>query len=227
MRLVTYGPIKNEVETELDLRGEDFVSPSELIAYGNDAIGDVETEIHNLGKESEYFLTSVTIPTIKGQALYDLPDNIYANKIIQILFKSPTESYEVRYLRGDHRFKRIMDASNADPYQFIIRNDSTPKIQLIPECNQSDGALVIWYIRYMNRIVDDSSVIDIPESDSYIKTKIKALCMAKENLGVMPPMMANEIENELKKLRKTLGDQVIEESHKSDDDFFEYYGCHN
>jgi len=182
---ITFGDAKTKVENELDLRAENFITETELKDYFNQAIDWLEAQIHKLGRENEYFLKQGTIALVNGTADYNLPDDIYANKIKALVFaRNTTEIYMVRRMRGqdrflDIKFTELNDSSDAD-YRYIPINQSanTPQIRLIPPSRiDSPDALTIWYIRNAGKISADSDVIDIPEFFSatiqFVKNEIK------------------------------------------------------
>lgn len=160
MRLWTYSEIKTKIEVDLDMQGEDFVTDDEMLGYVNDAIDKAEAVIHNLNED--YFLTSDTIPLVTDTSLYDMPANIYGNKIRHVHYDDGTSKYEVYRIR----LKEIPGVDASDCYRYLIENDSAsgPQMKTFPASRiTSSTAMTRYYIRNANRLTADADVCDIPE----------------------------------------------------------------
>lgn len=188
MRYWTLGEVREKIESDLDLLEEpDILSPNELVGYLNDAIDTVEQHFIRLG---DYFLSvSTKIDLFDGQSDYDLPDDIYATKIRQILCDN---EYIVRMVKDIRKIPVIAD-SIGDTYKYLLINSyetgGRPRIRLFPTPLQGEGQfLEIYYTRNANRILPDggdAQVVDIPEAMLYIITFIKMRIYEKEkNYGM-------------------------------------------
>lgn len=93
--LYTYSMIKDKLTNDLDLIDEPFITDAELLGYMNEAIEESETAVHTLGIEDTYFLATDFIYLVPGQPNYDLPADIYANKIRKMFYSSPTTTIVV------------------------------------------------------------------------------------------------------------------------------------
>jgi len=185
MRYWTYDEIKNKIRSDLGIEQETFVTPDELMGYVNAAIDEAEAEIHTIYED--YFLTRSEDSIVAGQAAYDMPSNVYANKLRGIVHKESDDVYPIK------RFKEKKDLFveleytkqfNNQDYQYILRNDSASlgiKIHLIPtpELGATDG-LILWYLRNASRMEDDTSICDIPEFTSFVIQYAKVRCYEKE-----------------------------------------------
>ena len=185
----TYSDIKEKVERELDIEAEEFIQPDEFLGYVNDGIDECEARIHKLGLEDDYFLTKAFLPIVSGTEDYAIPTNIYADKIRKIIYSNGADIYEVMRLRGKNRFEdiaRINQYNGAtDWYRFIIRNDSAAGgkiLQLVPPSRDTLAqAMTVWFIRNANKMVDDTSICDLPEiAMQYLYQYIKYRCYEKE-----------------------------------------------
>lgn len=90
--LYTYAMMKEKLENDLDLIDEPLVSEAELLGYINEAIEDSETAVHTLGIEDTYFLANDFIYLNPAQSTYDLPADIYANKLRKLYYANPSTS---------------------------------------------------------------------------------------------------------------------------------------
>jgi hypothetical protein len=229
MKTYTFGDLRNKIEAQLDLRGENFITYEELLAYCNDAISEAEAELHRLQIEDQYFLSSTTLTLIEGQTTIDFPSDIYANKVVSIICKEPDGlTYKVKQYHHTHRkdrFERILNAHPADEYQFIVLNQTTPKMLIAPAARSGSPQFTIWYIRQVKRVTDDSSIIEVPEFDMFLEASVKAKCRAKENLGAIPPDAMAEIQTARNLMLDTLANQVSEEADY--DTYFEHYVNHS
>lgn len=187
MKRWTLEEIKDKLMRDLDLEAEDFVTDHELIDIINEGIDDCEALIHGLGRENEYFLAKGTINLVQGQDTYDLPSDIYANKILAINYVNGSTIYPVRRMRAAHRFSDIevlKQFGGADDYKYLIIHDSTAdgyKINLFPTTRETlTGGLVMWYIRNANRLEVDADICDIPEFVYYVIAFAKYQVLFKE-----------------------------------------------
>lgn len=130
--------LKTRVKQRLDLEDEEFVVDSELTYYFREAVDYVESEIHKLNIEDQYFETVQPIAIVAGIADYTLPSNIYGNKVKRIIKNKNTDIYEVRRMTGINRYTDIATsymypASNI--LQYILINSSEkqkPVMRLVP-----------------------------------------------------------------------------------------------
>lgn len=228
MKTYTFADLRTRVEAELDLKGENFITYEELLAYCNDAITEAEAELHRLQLEDQYFLTNTTVTLNPGQTLIPFPSDIYANKIVSIICKDNDYTYKVKQYHNTHRmdrFERLLNADPSDIYQFIVINQVTPQIMIAPPARGNSPQLTIWYIRSIARVTDDASVIEIPEFDVFIEALVKSKCRAKENLGAMPPDAQAEVQAAKSLMLDTLSNRVMEEPDY--DPYFEHYINHS
>lgn len=229
MKTWTYAELKSNLLNELDLLGEEFVTPEELLSYFNGAIDAAEAEIHKLAVEDEYFLTKETIPLVQGVQEYTMPSNIYANKIRRIVYQNGQRVYTINRFRGSKMFEDIaatqIDPGNYIEYKYIIRNDSAavgPKIVLYPAAQETNPtAVTIWFVRNANRLVTEADVLDIPEFASFVLKYAKVKCMMKESHPAVQ-IAIGDLEQERQLMIDTLSDMVPDEDNKVEMDLSYY-----
>lgn len=187
MKFWTWAEIKAKIQAELDIQDEDFVREDELLGYANEAIDEAEAEIHTLYED--YFLTSVNIPVVTNNEFFSmsaLMPNIYGDKIRRIIFVAGdgTTNYTVNRLRDWKKFEYKAQAdtgTTTDLYQYMLVNDTpgVPQIMLVPKSRES-GTLKVWYLRNANRLVNETSICDIPEFINFVFSHMKVKVYAKE-----------------------------------------------
>lgn len=226
MRYPTYGELKERVEKELEIQDETFVSPTELLSYFNQAIDDAEQTIHTLYED--YFLTSENLALVIGQSEYDLPEDIYANKIRSVIYTKGTTSYEIERIRDMRKFKEIaieQISPSTDGYRYILKNPSGAdgiKLVLYPASRETDSAAVtVWYLRNATRAETDSSVCDIPEFSSYVVQFVKVMVMTKEMHPGLP-LAIQTLEYFRKQMVETLSEMVPDGANKIEMDLSLY-----
>lgn len=181
---LTYADIKAKVERDLDLEDEIFITDDEMLGYANEAIDEVEKDIHTLCED--YFLTRATITLVQGQEEYDLPTDIYAMKIREIIYKNGSECWSLVRCRDWHKFKNytanLVNNSGTQKYGYFILNSTagTPKLLLTPSPNEAGAYLTMWYIRNANKLTTTTSICDIPEAINYVMQYMKVKCAQKE-----------------------------------------------
>lgn len=190
MTYKTYLEMKSKILKELDLESEDFIQPDELLGYFNDAIDEMEASVHKLGREDLYFLNKATLTLVQNQDEYSLPSDIYANKIRRVVYHASDRIYAIKRLRQEQLFEQ-MEVVNLYPgandyYSYALYNPSAAsgvKLLLFPTPKENSSNVRIWYIRNANRMVDDTSICDVPEFYNFIYAYVKWKCRDKEFQG--------------------------------------------
>jgi hypothetical protein len=186
MEYPTFATMKARIKDDQDLEAEDFVDDTELMNIFNEAIRECEAHIHKLELEDIYFLTSDTPTLLNGTADYAMPTNIYANKLISVVYGNGTNIYEVKRMRGEKRFldKAITDQSGGSAnYQYMIVNNTAAagvKFKLVPASQENSTNITRWYIRSATKMEDDTSQCDIPEFLNFIYAYVKWRVLDKE-----------------------------------------------
>lgn len=174
----TYSELKLYLEKELDLEDETFITADEMLSYFNEAVDLVEAAIHTIYED--YFLTSDTILVVNGTASYDLPDDIYAQKIRRVLYNNGTNlKYEIKRVK---KLEDTMFFQSADLYQYLLRNSSSSgvKMNLYPTPAETNSYITVWYIRNAAKFAEDTDECDIPEFTSVIVQFVRYKCLTKE-----------------------------------------------
>lgn len=174
----TYAELKAYLEKELDLEDETFITEDEMLSYFNEAVDMVEAAIHNIYED--YFLTTAPLAITSGTAAYNLPSDVYAQKIRKVLYNdNGSLKYEIR------RIKRIEDTlyvESPDLYGYILLNSGSTgmKITLFPTPQDSNSNITVWYLRNAKRFTQDTDVCDIPEFTSVVVQFVRYKCLTKE-----------------------------------------------
>jgi hypothetical protein len=174
----TYGELKSMLLKELDLEDEKFITEDELLNYFNTAIDEVESAIHTIYED--YFLHNETIGLVSGQAEYDLPEDIYAQKIRALLYNdNGTKKYFVKRVK---KLEETMWVENEDYYRYLILNSPQTgiKAKLFPTPQETNNNLTIYYLRNAKRFEEDTDVCDIPEFTHVIVQYVRWKCLSKE-----------------------------------------------
>lgn len=167
-KIWTFDQMNTKIRTDIDLLEEDpdeqFVKKSEMIGYTNEAISEAEADIMSLNED--YFLASDYMPLIQGTSVYDLPKNIYAQKIRRVMYSNGSIIYPVKRIRNLSKFEKIAfgrQYSGSDDYQYFMSNSSPGNVQMelipaaretaiLPPLGGSFTPIERWYIRNANRI---------------------------------------------------------------------------
>lgn len=185
----TYAQLKTIIEEENDLEQEIFIQATELLEYFNRGIKMAEAAIHKLGLEDEYFKTSAPLALVTGASDIDLPENIYASKILEIVYESGNTIFEIKRIRGRDKlvYKKILNQTSVGSppiYRYDLKNDSADdgiQIELVPDSLETSASNVtIEYIREANILEDDDSVCDIPEFYTFLLAFVRWKVRDKE-----------------------------------------------
>lgn len=136
MKIWTVKEARDEILEELSLQDEIFVEYDELSGYFNKAITEAETEIMlaNNGAYDEYFLTKGFVPTVLGQEIYELPWNIYANKIRAVVYANGSLIYPIKRFRRKQKFVNqafTEEYGASDYYRYTLINDGPGQAQML------------------------------------------------------------------------------------------------
>ena len=138
MAYKTYGQLVTFVQNKLDLRDEDFVDAPELLEYCEEAIKYCEAEIHKMQVQDWYFETMAPIRLVNGRTTYDLPSNIYGQKVTRLVFDDGSDLYDVFKNRNLHRYSEqqlVSQYGQSSYYTYMLFNHNvlnTPTIELSP-----------------------------------------------------------------------------------------------
>lgn len=220
MRLWTYAEIDAKVRKDTDTKDENFISPTEMMGYCNEAIDEAEAEILTLYED--YFLTSEALSLVEGTANYDLPSDIYAQKIRSIIYSDGANTlYEIKPISNLQKFLKIaegqMAGGEAEDYRYFLKNSATEgnQLVLVPESRETSATVAtLWYIRNALRVTASSDEIDIPEFANFILAYMKARCRAKEENGVIPGDAAAQVEQQRKMMVDTLKGRVPDDNNQ-------------
>jgi len=166
MKIWTYSEAKQKLLTEYDLQDETFIHSNELIGYFNDGLQEAEAEIHTMNAENEYFRTKSFIPLVTGTGTYALPDNIYANKVICIMYANGSVIYPVVQYRRRFRYQDMLftdQYGQSDDYRYTLYNDVPGQARMeihpvarettiLPPTTGSFTPMIMWYMRNCARI---------------------------------------------------------------------------
>lgn len=197
MKLWTYAEIESKIRKDLDLQDDDnFVGNDELAGYVNEGIDIAEAEIMKLNED--YFLRSVPLTFVLGTANYDLPADIYGQKIRSFIYANGPRIYEIERIRDPRKFleKAIVDYNpTGEPfYGYMLKSVTAgeqDKIVIAPPAQESGTYGELWYIRNANRIpmstdsgqsrtTQLATVLDVPEWYLFIIEFAKMRCREKE-----------------------------------------------
>lgn len=195
--MITWGTIFAKIEADCILEDEQWIDEDECLGYANEAIKDAEAIVHSLYED--YFLDYATITFVAGTEEYDLPTNIYANKIRRFLFENGGNRYIIPRMQDWKKFERksMNDyLATSGSYEYFVVSPTAgaeSKIILSPTVQAADAGAFgkIWFIREANQLATASDTCDIPEFINYIYAHMKTNIYAKEGHPNLSLAMAN------------------------------------
>lgn len=208
----SYEMFRDKMQRERDVIISDdpeaFITNVEFKEYMNDAIDQAEQSIHALYED--YFLARATLTFTQGQEELDLPEGIYAHKIRRFLYRNGTERYTISRMRDWKKFEEyeLNDGFNDGAlHQYFLLNNTVPKILIVPAPTVTGNFGKIWYIRQANRIINDTDLCDIPESNKFIMAYLRLKIMEKDRDPLLSKAAA-DLAEERKFLEDTLASMV-------------------
>lgn len=229
MAFKTFGDLKSQLEKELDLEDEDFISVSEMMGYWNHAVSIAESHIITLGLRDKYFLSRQKLSTVLGAEEISLPSNIYANKLLKIVYNRNGTFYTVIPLDSKDMFENyeyLNFYASTDYYRYMITHTipGTEKLVLVPAARETaTDCMTIWYYRDANRYTADADICDLPEiAYEFLNCYVKEMCYAKESHVNYPGAHEERIEKE-QLMQSVLSGQISDnEMSKMDQDLSAY-----
>lgn len=225
MRYWTWGELSRKIKADTSTEDEIFVTPEELLGYANEAIDDIEKKIHTLCED--YFVSRTTIPVTPGEEEIPLPSDIYAMKVREVIYVYNNQSFEVRHLKNWKRFakyetNKAMNIAGTNSYHYFLINQTagSPKLILTPTPSQS-GVLKLWYLRNASQLVDETSILDIPEAASYVLKYCK-VCIMKKELNPLLETAKMELENTLRDIIAELSEMFPNNENEIEADYSHY-----
>lgn len=235
---ITYAQFRQKILADMDLEQEQFISPSELIGYTNTAITDAEALIHGLYED--YFLKTDSFDLVNGQQEYDLPTDIYADKLRRVLLNIDNATsgrlnkYRIQQIK---QFDRTLDIDTEDRYRYILINSSAGNRKMrfypIPTQTTTGGGVIRFYIRQANRVdptesqaTIDATLMDIPEFQSFLYAHVKYQIARKEKLGQDIQVYGGLLGDQKKLMEETLTSRTPDEDNHIGKDlsyYFDFY----
>lgn len=194
----TLAQLRTKVEQDLDLEGEIFIQPTEILGYFNEAIEEAEKIV--MGLQGDYFLCQARLPCPAGQgfgggsvglvtglSLYDLPAGILAHRLRAIVYRLGARMYQIHRMRDWKKFEeyalnQVAGPQNGVNYRWFLVNQipGEPQILFSPDVTETTDSVALWYQRQPNRLVLDTDIMDIPEAANYVMQYVKVRCLLKE-----------------------------------------------
>lgn len=223
MELRSFASLEEQIKDELDMNDEEFVVPRELRRYINDAIDVIEAAIHKGKREDHYFQTSDTITLVAGTQDYSYPSDIYASKVVRLIFDDGSQLYEVKRLRTQERYlytkqlNRYPSATERLWYMPVNPLDADAdgrRLRFYPTPQVSGAYITRWYIRNMHRYGNDNTELcDLPEFYRFVVDYVKVKVAEKEPSPMLPVFQGN-LEATQKLTIDTLVDQAEDEDNE-------------
>lgn len=222
MKVYRWGDLRDIILSELDLEEETFIDPAELINYANKAID--EGEQHLMLIYQDYFRRSAFINWTAGQSQYSLPTDIYSNKIRHMHYINGNMKYRVKRIHA-HQIPYVHDN---DDFKYDIEHidsvnnaDSGVRLAYYPTPLITGNYMKMWYIRNAARIIDDNTVIDLPESKNFIQAFIAREVAIKEGSPLLQ-LRESELAKQTQLYKETLDAMVPDDQETIEPDLSFY-----
>lgn len=216
MDFLTWGDIKAEVQKDHGIEGDPDYDEQELINLCNRAINRVESRVIQL--QQDYFLVRANpIPVTSGVTEYDIPSDIYGNKIRRVFWNQ--EGYNRKRL---YRATNIDDMEEMRDYssydykkklRYMILNDAVNGRKITLSYSDSDANLIIYYTRNANRFTvtgGNGQICDIPEFADAVIAHMKYSIEKKDKSPTTVASKQDYIEI-MEELTSSLGQAVNDE----------------
>jgi hypothetical protein len=221
MKSWTYGEIRKKIELDLDLQYETNITADEMVGYCNEAVTEAGSEI--LKMNEWYFLAEGIITFVAETAAYNLPSDIFANKIRSVVYVNGSTIYPVRRVRGtaENMYVDIQEANTSGgsaDYRYYLLNN---QIVFVPTARESGAYIKMQYLKTPNYVplvsagsqaASDAIVINIPEFYSFVTQFMKVRCLEKDGADPRLAQAATILEHERQMMISTLSQMVVDDN---------------
>jgi len=201
----TWETVQEEIKKECDIEDEQFIKDSELMAAANGMIRAIEGDIIELNED--YLMKTHDFTLVDGQATYDLPSDLFAQKIKWILFSDGDCKSAIE--RGEPWQCVMADCNGKMFYEILNTAWNTGrdiKFWGLPDYKSSQ-TVTAWYIREITRISSINSYVNLPEFENLIILAVKKRIFEKEKNPLLA-LVIEEIKEEKLRMRKIIVNQA-------------------
>lgn len=183
-KIWTMGGMNDKVRLDTDLNEDDpdeeFITLAMMIGFFNEAIDEAEAEIMTI--REDYFRTFDYMPLAEGISEYDMPANIYLQKLRGLVYKNGTTIYPVKRFQHSNKFVGMAfseEFGEGDDYRYDIYNPSPGQEKMVlfptsretaimPPLDDQFTPIKRWYIRNANRVplIGDYTNLERVRADS-------------------------------------------------------------
>lgn len=156
---ITLAELRLQARQRADMENSEFIKDSELTSYINNSIA----ELHDILCEAygaDYFVKSTSEQqTVVGQAAYDLPDDFYELRGVDIRLNGQDWINVKRFNFNErNRFSgfNVWDTTGLSNVRYRLVGG---QIQFNPTPDQT-ADFIIWYTPVATKLVDDSDTLD-------------------------------------------------------------------
>lgn len=217
----TLDQLRTKIQNDNELHAENFVTPSEITAFLNDAIEDAEQLI--IDSFSDFFLTFVDYDIVEGVGEILVPDDMFDFRIRGMFFDlkgfdpnstGTSQWYKIKKLP----IERFSGIYQDDVYHYRLTNAAGgPKIGIYPDFREDLQAKVrLWYIREAVRLSEDTDILEVGIRPQYVLAHAKVAIMEKEG----DPMLA-EMTVRLEKQTEKLISSISRVTDDDEDSYLE------
>jgi hypothetical protein len=179
----TLAELREKARNRADMKNSKFVSDLELNDYINSSIAelhDILVEAYN----SDYFVESTTFFLVPGQASYDLPDDFYVLKGVDVRINNQ-EFLSLRPFNFNERNRfnelGVWDLAGITNVRYRLVGD---KLRFMPTPSNAAEAR-LWYVPIAAKLVNDSDTFNALNGyDEYVIVDAAIKMMQKEESDV-------------------------------------------
>jgi len=225
---VSLSDLKTRVKDLVDGDSADQVTDVELVRYINEAIREAEAQIHLLNED--YYKKDAFMTIISGTSEYDLPSDIYAQKIRRIMFDSTSSSvsskvYEITRIKEEDI--PFVQSNDNLKYRLLFNSSDEKVIKLYPTPAFTDSTVIMaTYIKDAKQLSSDSDVLDIPEFEQFVIDFARHRILQKEVGNPMIQTVKEDLERNRQLMIDTLQESIPDGNNEVDlnmDMYKDYY----
>ncbi len=162
----------------------------------------------------DYYRKISTLDMVPGQQQYELPDDFFKLRRLEIKYFSTSDYYKAMKYSFDQigmAFDSVNIGSSARP-TYDITGDYLRILPVAP--SDADGSLRLTYIKVISELESDTDVIEIPFPDRFAKYIVKGACGELLRKGQQEETVALQYDNQfqmgLEKMKQELEDRYAD-----------------
>ena len=149
-RLYTVADIAESVRARIDEMNRDSIDTERDIVPALNRALEYATDVYARVYPDPY-IASVTVPLAANQTEYDIPEDVYEDRLVKVDLYIPSSGYaEITRVSYKDLANYQANALTSDPYYYAITGR---KIVVVPTPSSTTNSIRLWYVKNPEQLV--------------------------------------------------------------------------